>query len=91
MLFRSLGALKTNPDKYVDYIQSHPEDYALVQVYNKQVNGALRKLRAAANQVRVNPDLSPKERKEQLKEIVDTQNMVKRDLLAVFKQVEEIR
>ena len=86
---KRLEALKNQPDKFSAYVEAHPADYALVELYNKQVNGSLRQIRAAANQVRANPDLSPKERKEQLKELIDTQNMLKRNMLEVFKEIEQ--
>ena len=86
---KRIEALKNQPDKFAAYIESHPEEYALVDTYNRQVNGSLRQLRASANQIRANPELSPKERKEQLKEIVEMQNMVKRNLLEVFQQIED--
>lgn len=85
---KRLEALKNQPEKFSAYVEAHPADYALVETYNMQVNGALRQIRAMANQVRANPDLSPKERKEQLKELVDTQNILKRNMLEVFKEIE---
>ena len=86
---KRIDALKNQPEKLIAFIEANPQDYALVDVYNKQVNGTLRQLRASANQIRANPELSPRERKEQLKEVVDMQNLVKRNLLEVFKQIEE--
>ena len=86
---KRLELKNSNPDQFAAYAEKHPEEVALTYVYNKQVNGMLRKVRAAANQVRANPDLSPAERKAQLKELVDSQNMIKRNLLGAFKQVEE--
>jgi hypothetical protein len=84
-----LDALKNQPDKYAEYVRDNPKDIALVTFYNKQVNGTLRQLRAQANAVRANPEISAGERKAQVKDIVESQNMVKRTLLDVVKQIEE--
>jgi hypothetical protein len=65
-------------------VQQHPEDIMLYQMYNQAVNGQLRDLRAAANQIRAS-DMSPKERKAQLDMIVNMQNVVKRQILDSFK------
>jgi hypothetical protein len=88
-LSKRMDSLKNQPDKYAEYIRENPGDYAMVTFYNKQVNGALRQLRAQANAVRANPELAAGERKAQVKELVDMQNMVKRNLIEVFKQIEE--
>lgn len=88
-LSKRMDSLKNQPDKYAEYIRENPGDYAMVTFYNKQVNGALRQLRAQANAVRANPELTAGDRKAQVKELVDMQNMVKRNLIEVFKQIEE--
>ena len=49
-----------------------------------QVNGALRNIRAAANQVRANKDLTIMERKEQLKQLNDMSSLVKHRLVEAF-------
>lgn len=86
-----IKALKNRPEMLQEYLQDHAQDYALVQFYNQAVNGALRQLRAQANVIRANPELSMKERKAQLDEIVKLQNHVKRDLLNGFEAVGGIR
>ena len=58
--------------------------YAAVQFYNNQVNGQLKTLREVANKVRVNESLTPRERKNQVEEIVNMENIIKRQLLNVF-------
>ena len=86
-----IKALKNRPEMLQEYLQDHATDYALVQFYNQAVNGTLRQLRAHANVIRANPELSMKERKAQLDEIVKLQNHVKRDLLNGFEAVGGIR
>jgi len=86
-----IKALKNRPEMLQEYLQDHATDYALVQFYNQAVNGTLRQLRTQANVIRANPELSMKERKAQLDEIVKLQNHVKRDLLNGFEAVGGIR
>ena len=84
---KRINSLKDKPEMLDRYLQDHEQDYALVQFYNQAVNGSLRDLRTSANQIRANPDLSPKERKAELDEIIKLQNYVKRDLLNAFEAV----
>ncbi len=86
-----IKALKNRPEMLQEYLQDHATDYALVQFYNQAVNGTLRQLRTQANVIRANPELSMKERKAQLDEIVKLQNLVKRDLLNGFEAVGGIK
>jgi hypothetical protein len=86
-----IKALKNRPEMLQEYLQDHAQDYALVQFYNQAVNGTLRQLRAHANVIRANPELSMKDRKNQLDEIVKLQNHVKRDLLNGFEAVGGIK
>lgn len=81
-LEKRINSLKSvDPVKFAGYLAEHPEEYALVQYYNKQVNGTLRDLRKDANRIRASTDLTPGERKEQIEMIVNLQNMVKRQIL----------
>ena len=69
------------------YLKTHENEYAAVQFYNDSVNGQLRQLRAAANQIRANDELTPRERKLQLEEINGMSNIVKRQLLNTFEEM----
>ena len=62
-------------------------DYFLVQYYNSTVNGPIRDLRATANKIRTDKDMSIMERKERLDEIVKLQNMTKRNILDTFQAI----
>ena len=88
---KRINALKNQPEALERYLRDHATDYALVQFYNQAVNGTLRQLREAANVVRANPELTPKERKAQVDEIVKLQNYVKRDILNGFEAVGGIK
>jgi hypothetical protein len=86
-----IKALQNRPEMLQDYLQDHATDYALVQFYNQAVNGTLRQLRTQANVIRADPEITMKERKAQLDEIVKLQNLVKRDLLNGFESVGGIK
>lgn len=88
---KRINALKNQPEALDRYLKDHATDYALVQFYNQAVNGTLRQLREAANVIRANPELTPKERKAQVDEIVKLQNFVKRDILNGFEAVGGIK
>lgn len=90
-LEKRVNALKDKPEMFMEYARENPEDLALVQAYNQQVNGGLRALRQAANQVRVDQRLSVGERKAQLEQIVNLQNAVKRNILASFEAISGYR
>ena len=70
-----------NPEKYAKYVEDNPMHPYIVEMYNQQVNGTLRKLREDANVYRRMPGLSPKDRNDVVKNIVAVQNIVKRNLL----------
>jgi hypothetical protein len=76
----------TDPVKYAEFVEKNPEAAQLVKMYNTRVNGSLRKLRETANQVRAS-DLTPRERKAELDQIIDIQNRVKRQILDEFEIV----
>jgi hypothetical protein len=59
----------------------------LVEHYNKVVNQDLKKLREEANIYRRMPGLSPKDRNEAVKNIVNFQNLVKRGIIEDFKMM----
>jgi hypothetical protein len=87
---KRINSLKDKPDQLSSFLQSEDaqKQFAAVQFYNQQVNGQLRQLRTVANQIRANDAFSPRERKNQLEEIVNMQNIVKRQLLNVFDDLD---
>ena len=86
---RKLNMFKNDPERYADYVSENPLDQTLVDVYNKGVNGDLKKSRELANQYRAMPGLTPKERKELLDNIKEQQNLIKRNLINTFKVYED--
>jgi hypothetical protein len=84
---KRINSLKDKPEMFREYMDNHAEDYQLVQYYNNANNGALRNFRAIANQYRADPNLSIRERKEKVEEMVKLQNMVKRNILDTFQAI----
>jgi len=76
---------ESNPSKYAEYLSAHPLDAAIVEIYNKQVGGALQKSREMSNIIRRMPDMSEKDKKEILRNLTLTQNMLKRGMIDTFK------
>jgi hypothetical protein len=84
---KRINALKDKPEMFREYIEDNPADYFLVQYYNSTVNGQIRNLRAAANKIRTDKDMSIRDRKERLDEIITLQNMAKRNVLDTFESI----
>lgn len=83
-----VNMLKENkPVQYAEYLAAHPLDQMLVDMYEKDVNGELRDLRAQANQFRAMDGLSPKDRKAIIDSIVMQQNLVKYQLVQLYKSL----
>jgi hypothetical protein len=86
---RKLNMFKNDPERYAEYVLANPMDQGLVDMYNKGVNGDLKKARELANKYRAMPGLSPKERKELLDNIKEQQNLIKRNLISSFKAYDD--
>jgi hypothetical protein len=84
---KRINSLRDKPEMFRKYMEDHSEDYQLVQYYNNANNGALRNFRAIANQYRADPNLSIKERKEKVDDMVKLQNMVKRNILDTYQAI----
>lgn len=81
-----LKTLEANhPEQYVKYVEKNPMHPAVVDAYNQQVNQTLRDLREQANVYRRMQGLTPKERNELVKNVVQMQNLVKRNILDMFE------
>jgi len=82
---RRLNMFESNPEQFARYVEANPMDEYLVKMYNEGVNGRLKEYRVEANAVRKMPDLSPKERNDALKNIVQMQNFEKRHMIDAFE------
>jgi hypothetical protein len=82
---RKLKMFESNPEQYAKYVEANPMDEYLVKMYNEGVNGRLKEYREEANAIRKMPDLSPKDRNDALKNIVQMQNFEKRHMIDAFE------
>jgi hypothetical protein len=76
---------ENNPAEYAKHVAKNPLDPYLSDMYNSEVNGRLRDLRAQANKIRAMSGLEPKTRTEIVKNIVLQENLEKRRMINVFK------
>jgi hypothetical protein len=82
---RKLKMFESNPEQYQKYVEANPMDEYLVKMYNEGVNGRLKEYREEANMIRKMPELSPKDRNDALKNIVQMQNFEKRHMIDAFE------
>ena len=85
---RKLKMFEASPTQYARYVEANPMHLPIVDMYNKQINGTLRDLNTQANLVRRIGDFTPKERKEILENIKFAQNITKRYMLDMFKELD---
>jgi hypothetical protein len=56
----------------------------IVEIYNRQI-AQLNKLRENAQQIRLNQDITPKQRDQMLKLVILEQNLMKHEMITMFK------
>ena len=64
-------------DAMAQYLEENPLDKGIVDFYNKYVNQDLKDLRAEANMVRRNKEMTPAEKQRELRLIIKQQNQIK--------------
>ena len=74
---------KTSPEAYYKFISDNPTAELAVGVYYAQL-GSLNRIRKEANDIRIMP-VSPKDRQEMLRANIMRQNMLKHQMIEVFK------
>jgi len=74
---------KTSPKAYVEFIVEHPTAEAAVGVYYAQL-GSINAIRKEANDIRLMP-ISQKDRQELLRTNIFRQNIIKHQMIEVFK------
>ena len=74
----------TNPEMEAKYAEKHPLHDSVVKYYNKEL-APLNELRKEANEYRLNQYLTPKERSELLKLNTMQANVMKNQMIEVFK------
>jgi hypothetical protein len=80
-----INDFKTQPMKYAEYTAKYPLDEAVVETYNKIVNKELNPLRAQDKSIRNDTNLTPASRKDFLQINQFQENLVKRQMIDLFK------
>ena len=80
----NMGSAELNPARYARYISSNPFDEIIVEFYNKDT-AELNQITQAMNEVRLEENLSPKEKQALLKVFTLEQNLIKRRLIEQYK------
>ena len=75
----------TDPLMSARYDAAYPFNRMLVDMYNKDVNGDLRNLRAEAKRIRLDDNLNPTTREALLKVMTFQQNLIKHNLIMTYK------
>jgi hypothetical protein len=76
---------EANPARYAEYISENPLAEDIVEAYKKGIGGDLKELRKEANEIRLMPGLTPKDRSELLRGIIQGENIEKYNLVQQFK------
>jgi len=75
----------TSPLMAARYDMAYPFNRALVEMYDKDVNGELRDLRAEAKRIRLDENMSPKTQESLLKVMTYHQNLIKHNLIMSYR------
>ena len=75
----------TNPEKLQEFLNENPNAYEIKFVYNKMVNGQLRKIATERKRVLSDPNMPAGERRERAKELNYIYNASKRSLIDTMK------
>lgn len=82
---RILNDFKTRPGRYEEYLAAHPMDDLVVTYYNTVLNQELNPLRAEDKSIRLDPNLPANVRKDLLRINSMQENMIKRQMIEMFK------
>ena len=83
-----MNALENNPEQYIKYIEKNPMDPIIVEIYNKNIGGDIKKIRSQLQYLRsLSMDqMSPKDKKPLVDDLNLMQNLLKRNMIDVFKE-----
>jgi hypothetical protein len=82
---KTINSFKTDPVRYAEYIAKYPMEEAAVDTYNKMVNQHLNPLYAEDKGIRLNRDFSPVVRKQLLEINKYQEDLIKRQMIDIFK------
>jgi hypothetical protein len=80
-----LRTVRDRPELMQRYLESNPNDPALVYIYNKLKNQQLKAIREEMNKVKAS-DLTAKERQERLRDLERLRDMTMRSIIDTFNQ-----
>jgi len=75
----TIKTLKDYPERYAQYVENNPTYEIVSELYNKEINGDLKKIREQKNEFR-RMDISPKERDQILRTLTVGENIIKHNL-----------
>lgn len=75
----TVKTLKDYPERYAQYVENNPTHEIVSELYNKEINGDLKKIREQKNEFR-RMDISPKERDQILRTLSMGENIIKHNL-----------
>jgi hypothetical protein len=75
----TIKTLKDYPERYAQYVENNPTYEIVSELYNKEINGDLKKIREQKNEFR-RMDISPKERDQILRTLSVGENIIKHNL-----------
>jgi hypothetical protein len=75
----TIKTLKDYPERYAQYVENNPTHEIVSELYNKEINGDLKKIREQKNEFR-RMDISPKERDQILRTLSMGENIIKHNL-----------
>lgn len=82
---KKIKMYETNPVAAANYAAEHPLDQMLVDMYNKQTQGELKKLRTLAKEARLDKALPADARRDLVKIYTLQENIAKRSMIETFK------
>ena len=82
---RIINDFKDNPEKMFEYREKYPMAEMLVDIYNKQLNRELNPLRAEDKRIRLDKRFAPVDRKAMLEINAFKENMIKSQMVDMFK------
>jgi hypothetical protein len=79
-----LKSAELKPERYIKYMEANPFDDLLVESYNKDIV-ELNTLRKESKEIRLDNNMTPKERQELIKVLNKQQDLIKRNLIEQYK------
>lgn len=76
-----LNMYKDRPEQLQDYLNDNPNAESIVSYYNTEVNGNLKAVRTEMKEIERSPELTPREKADQLKELRANRDWIMRGMI----------